>query len=843
MFPFHLFIFFVVTSSASVEFTTHDITTFADSARSVFAIDMDGDGDVDVLSASADDDKIAWYKNDGAQSFTTQVITTSAYGACSVFAIDIDGDGDMDVVSASYKDREIAWYQNMGAELFITRLISDSARTPYSVFAIDLDSDGDIDVLSTSFDDNMIEWHENVGAQGFTSRVVTTSTIGAKSVFAIDVDGDGDIDVLSASSADEMIAWHENDGFQVFTTHIITTNINRAEAVFAIDLDGDGDIDVLSASYDDDKIAWYENDGTQGFTTRIITNAANGAQSVFAIDIDNDGDIDVLSASERDDTIAWYENDGAQIFTPHDISTLANGASSVFAIDVDGDGDIDVISASRHDNRIAWYENNILFPSSAPTPVPSGEPTSLPTSLPSQPSGEPTGQPSGEPSSVPSGEPSGEPSSAPSQPSGQPSSAPSQPSGQPSGQPSSEPSSIPSSMPSVTCSAGSYHPDGYVNDATHDCKLCDSGTYSDVEGATSCTHCVGISYSEEGSTSESDCHFITLQVTFEVLVVVLLSLVVAILIIFVINRPSKDFVKHATDIFLSFFDVGSDLVYLLTAVFYSKYYFFASAVVFTLPVFHYCWIVTAKMRKVAKGKHLISTIRVLFPIIGLSLPDGYPRFMEKKIFCFDDIGGNLFKLLCYVLSLIICAAAQLCLPFIWVVVHVVYFIFCFVSGYFLHAFKLSQNHRINKKWFRSVLNDVTYNQLVSTIPPNEEFDLEVANSSVVGEMFLESIPQSCLVLLNSHAMNELTRFGIVTVVAGSLIILNCLFKFGYWRIWMGVPLKHIPLSGRPAPEHLNHSSFKRRIDQCWRFGVSSDSRQEVELMKKNCPSSSDHSTP
>ncbi len=31
--------------------------------RSVYAADLDGDGDIDVLSASQDDDKIAWYEN------------------------------------------------------------------------------------------------------------------------------------------------------------------------------------------------------------------------------------------------------------------------------------------------------------------------------------------------------------------------------------------------------------------------------------------------------------------------------------------------------------------------------------------------------------------------------------------------------------------------------------------------------------------------------------------------------------------------------------------------------------------------------------------------------------
>ena len=91
---------------------THVITTSADGAYSVFAIDVDGDGDIDVLSASRDDETIAWYENDGKQGFTTHVITTAAIDTVSVFAIDVDGDGDIDVLSASISDDKIAWYEN-----------------------------------------------------------------------------------------------------------------------------------------------------------------------------------------------------------------------------------------------------------------------------------------------------------------------------------------------------------------------------------------------------------------------------------------------------------------------------------------------------------------------------------------------------------------------------------------------------------------------------------------------------------------------------------------------------------------------------------------------------------
>ena len=303
-------------------FTEHVIsTTSGDDTRSVYAIDLDGDGDIDVLSASYvmvdSSAKIAWYENDGAQNFTQRVIPTSAEYGHSVFAIDIDGDGDIDILSASGDEDKTVWYENDGAQSFTERVISTSAYQSLDMFAIDVDGDGDIDILSalnptlgSSASFAKIAWYENDGAQSFTERVISTSADAASwSVFAIDVDGDGDIDVLSSSGSDDKIAWYENDGAQSFTERVIsTTSGDDTRSVYAIDVDGDGDIDVLSASYNDDKIAWYENDGAQSFTERVISTSADGAYSVFAIDVDGDGDIDVLSASNNDDKIAWYKN-------------------------------------------------------------------------------------------------------------------------------------------------------------------------------------------------------------------------------------------------------------------------------------------------------------------------------------------------------------------------------------------------------------------------------------------------------------------------------------------------------------------------------------------------------
>jgi hypothetical protein len=72
---------------------------------------------MDIVSASATDNTIAWYENDGAAdpSWSASDIATSASGARSVFAADIDGDGDLDVISASYADNTIAWYETSAA--------------------------------------------------------------------------------------------------------------------------------------------------------------------------------------------------------------------------------------------------------------------------------------------------------------------------------------------------------------------------------------------------------------------------------------------------------------------------------------------------------------------------------------------------------------------------------------------------------------------------------------------------------------------------------------------------------------------------------------------------------
>lgn len=283
------------------------------STRSVYTADIDGDGDPDILSASSNDDKIAWHENLGQLTFgDQQVISTEAHAARSVYSADLDNDGDMDVLSASLEDDKIAWYENLGEGLFgEQQVISLETDAAMSVHSADLDNDGDMDVLSASHFDGKIAWYENLGEGLFSDQqIISSESTGAFDVFTADLDDDGDVDVLTASWWGYNIAWHENMGGGEFgEQQIITEQLDHPTSVYAADLDADGDLDVLSSSALDNKIAWYENlDGSSFGDQQIISVEAETAWRVHADDLDGDGAIDVLSVSGVDDKIAWYKN-------------------------------------------------------------------------------------------------------------------------------------------------------------------------------------------------------------------------------------------------------------------------------------------------------------------------------------------------------------------------------------------------------------------------------------------------------------------------------------------------------------------------------------------------------
>ncbi|GER57962.1 hypothetical protein ULMA_00700 [Patiriisocius marinus] len=353
---------------AQIDFAPHIISDTSNNTNMVYAVDVDGDGDIDVVSSSGTNNTLTWHENvDGKGAFEKKhIISTKAETPYSIFAADINLDGTMDVLSASGLDNKIAWYQNDGKGNFSNQqVITTEAERAYSVYANDVDGDGDMDVISGSLKDNKVAWYENLNGKGDFSeqKTISTEVYLPYAVHTADLDNDGDKDIIATSASNSKIIWFENtDGKGTFSEEKVVTNTaHGANKIFAIDIDGDNDLDVVTSSLCSNEIIWYQNTNGKGKfgAERIITGQTGRAKSVFAIDMDGDGDNDVLSASFSDNKIAWYQNtDGKGTFGPQlIISEDALGAQSVYAVDIDNDGDVDVVSASGQGNGIVWYEN------------------------------------------------------------------------------------------------------------------------------------------------------------------------------------------------------------------------------------------------------------------------------------------------------------------------------------------------------------------------------------------------------------------------------------------------------------------------------------------------------
>ena len=349
------------TATSPISYTENVVYSDAAGVRSTYAIDVNSDGFMDFVSSSFDDNKIAWFENDGNGNFTTHIISTTTGEATDVFAIDIDNDNDIDILSSQKTNGRFKWFENDGNENFTEHIIDSSdINNPKSITASDINGDNEIDVLVAIHQTGQVVWYENDGNETFTKHIIDANITKARDAVASDVDSDGDIDIVAAAKGDAEILWYENDGSESFTKHVISDGLDKPTSVFAIDIDNDGDIDVLSAIVKDNEIAWFENDGSESFTKHSISTSAIRAWNVSAADMDNDGDIDVLSASQEDNKLAWYENDGSESFTPHVVSTNQGDITTVFPIDVDNDGDLDILNASNSDDEIGWFESDLL---------------------------------------------------------------------------------------------------------------------------------------------------------------------------------------------------------------------------------------------------------------------------------------------------------------------------------------------------------------------------------------------------------------------------------------------------------------------------------------------------
>jgi len=343
----------------------HVICEGLDGAIRVIARDFDGDGDLDLAVASYFDDRLSTFLNMGTDAQGTHfgprvVLTTFVDGVWDLDAADLNGDGLVDLMTASENDNRIAWFRNLGGGAFANiKVLVGASNGASGVTAGDLDGDGDLDVVAAAKSDQTVAWFENLGGNVFASEVILSSTnFGVRDVTTGDFDSDGDVDVAAVGNDIWLL---DNQGGGVLAPASVISTLSGAR-IEPEDLDSDGDLDFLVLRAFSSSALAFENTGagfgsTSGtlFQSWTVSDVATG-------DFDGDGDPDAVSVASQDDTPRYFENTGpgagafVQLIYQPDVILGNDGAIWVSAGDLDGDGDADLVVSSPFSDNVTWYE-------------------------------------------------------------------------------------------------------------------------------------------------------------------------------------------------------------------------------------------------------------------------------------------------------------------------------------------------------------------------------------------------------------------------------------------------------------------------------------------------------
>jgi hypothetical protein len=230
-------------------------------------LDVDGDGDVDVVGASELDDALRWYENNGANppAFTPRNISAQLDALQYFDTADVNDDGVVDVVAASANDNRVTLHVNDAGRptpSFVLVNVSTNLDNVLAASFGDVDGDGDMDVLASLLDGRVL-WFENLSNRSRVAlsppRVVASrpaSDLPGGSAVA-DVDRDGDADVAQVLVGGDTLVLYAGSGASPPTFAVGATfgasDGPRWRPVIA-DMDSDGTMDVVAASYYDNSV-------------------------------------------------------------------------------------------------------------------------------------------------------------------------------------------------------------------------------------------------------------------------------------------------------------------------------------------------------------------------------------------------------------------------------------------------------------------------------------------------------------------------------------------------------------------------------------------------------------